>query len=90
MGSHQLEERWEQERDETAAELVGLTLSEYESLDPEITQDESATGMHTGFIVTFRQPIPDHLRPKIKGLERDFVRLSQWAFERDDGEPGPQ
>lgn len=90
MGSSQLEERWEQERNETAAELVGLTLSEYESLDPEITQDESATGMHTGFIVTFRQPIPESLRVKIQGLEGDFVRLSQWAFDRDDGEPDPQ
>jgi hypothetical protein len=86
MGSHQLEERWEQERDETAAKFIGLTLSEYQSLDPEITQDESATGMHTGFIVTFRQPIPEHLRVKITGLEVDIVRLSQWAFDQDDSD----
>lgn len=84
MGSHQLDERMEQERDETAAGLLGLTLEEYESLDPEITQDESSTGMDVGFLVTFGAGIPAHLRNKIKGLQGDFVRLPLWAFDQDD------
>lgn len=88
MGSRQLEERWEHERDEAAAQFVGLSLQEYESLDPEITGDESAAGVATGFIVTFRNKIPDDLRAKIKALEGDFVRLPLGFFDQD--EEGPQ
>ena len=89
MSSRQLEERWEREQDQTVADFVGLTLDQYDALDPEVTQDESSAGMHTGYILTFRNAIPDDLRAKLKALEGDFIRLPLNLFDSDE-EDHPQ
>ncbi|MEN2431377.1 hypothetical protein [Comamonas sp. F1-6] len=82
MSSRQLEEYQERRQDELIAAYLGLTYSEYISLDPSELRSQDDYGLT--YLIEFHAEIPAALSKKIADLNDNQVEIPSSIFDQEE------